>query len=261
MWRFTVASLIAAGAIAIHAFGQPIPAHSFEAAEIKVNNSGAEKSSGDLSNGRLTLRNLPLRWLIAEAWTMHPDDVEGPSWLDDVRVDTIAKAASPQTSDAELRLMLQTLLQDRMKLVAHAEQRDKSAWVLTVWTSRQGRNDQSNLKRSAMPEKPEDADCNRSTLRDSGVRLTCQHETMAEFAHELPQYAGGYVTSTVVDKTELQGVWDFSVEWTPQSQLENNGGLTLFAALQAQLGLQLAQRKVAVPVLVVDKIERTPEAN
>ena len=84
---------------------------------------------------------------------------------------------------------------------------------------------------------------------------------MAAFAHDLLQYADGYVTSTVVDKTAFQGAWDFSVDWTPMNQLENNGGLTLFAALQAQLDLQLAHRKVAVPVLVVDKIDRTPEAN
>lgn len=237
--------------VAFSAFGQT----SFEVADMKVNTSGGEKSSGDLSNGRLVFRNLPLRWLIAEAWTMNPDDVYGPSWLDDVRVDLVAKAPSPQTPDAVLRLMLQTLLKERMNLASHIEQRDKTVWALTVWKG------QAKLMPSAMPVKPEDADCSRSRTNDSSVRLTCRHETMAAFAHELPQYAGSYVDTTVVDRTSLDGAWDFRFEWTPLPQIESNGGLTLFAALEAQLGLQLAKKKLAVPVLVVESMERAPKEN
>lgn len=246
MWRFGIVWIVA-----FSVFGQT----SFEVADMKVNTSGGEKSSGDLSNGRLVFRNLPLRWLIAEAWTMHPDDVYGPSWLDDVRVDLVAKAPSPHTPDAELRVMLQTLLKDRMNLASHLEPRDKTVWVLTVWKG------QAKLTPSAMPVKPEDADCSRSRTPDSRMRLTCQHETMAAFAHELPQYAGGYVATTVVDRTKLGGAWDFQVEWTPLAQIESNGGLTLFAAIEAQLGLQLAREKLPVPVLVVDSMERAPKEN
>ncbi|HEX4135606.1 MAG TPA: TIGR03435 family protein [Bryobacteraceae bacterium] len=251
MSRFSLAFLLA-----LSAFGQSAqPGPSFEVAEIRVNASGLEKSSGNLSNGRLTLRNLPLRFLLAEAWTMNPDDISGPSWLDDVRVDAVAKAASPQTPDADLRLMLQTLLKDRMKLASHIERRQKSVWALAVWKRR------AKMTSSEMPAKPEDADCRRSGSGASNVRLTCKHETMAAFAHELPQYAGGYVTSTVVDQTSLNGAWDFTFEWTPMAQLESSGGLTLFAALQAQVGLQLERRKLPVPILVVDSMQRTPSEN
>lgn len=238
--------------VVFSAFAQQGP--SFEVADIKVNTSGAQKSSGDLANGRLTLRNLPLRWLISEAWTMHPDDIDGPSWLDDIRLDVIAKAPSPQTPDSELRRMLQTLLEDRMKLVSHVEPRRKTVWALTIWKG------ETKMMPSAMPEKPEDADCSRSRVGDR-VRLTCRHETMSGFAHELPQYAGEYVTTTVVDKTSLDGAWDFKVEWTPLAQIANDGGLTLFDALQSQLGLQIGRKKLPVPVLVVDSVERRPTAN
>jgi uncharacterized protein (TIGR03435 family) len=248
MWRLAIVWSIAVSAFAQNASGVP----SFEVADLKVNQSGADKSSGDLSNGRLLIRNLPLRILIAEAWTMNPDDVYGPSWLDDVRIDLVAKAASPQTPDAELRRMLQTLLEERMKLEAHIGQREKSVWGLTVWKGR------AKMAPSSMPAKPEEADCGRTPAGDARVRLTCRHETMAAFAHELPQYAGGYVTTTVVDQTSLDGAWDFKLEWTPLAQIETNGGLTLFAALQAQLGLELAKKKLAVPVLEVDSVERTP---
>lgn len=251
MWRSGIVCLIA-----LRAFAQIAhPGPSFEVADMKINTSGGDKSSGDLDNGRLVFRNLPLRWLISEAWLMHPDDVSGPSWLDDVRIDLIAKAPSPRTPDAELRQMLQALLRDRMKLVTHIEPREKSVWALSVWKG------QPKLARSEMPAKPEDADCSRSRAADASIRLTCRHETMAAFAHELPQHATGYVTTTVVDQTSLDGAWDFSVEWTPLAQIESNGGLTLFAALQAQLGLQLGKKKLPVPVLVVDSIERMPAGN
>jgi uncharacterized protein (TIGR03435 family) len=250
LWIFGVAGITIA---ALGQTGKPGP--SFDVAEMKLNTSGAEKSAGNLSNGRLTLRNLSLRLLISEAWTMNPDDIYGPSWLDDVRLDVVAKAASPQTPDAELRRMLQTLLRDRMQMAAHLERRAKPVWSLALWKGR------ANLAPSAPPARPEVADCRRSGIPSGGVRLVCRHETMAAFAHELPQYAGGYVVNTVVDETGLKGAWDFTFEWTPQAQLESSGGLTLFSALQAQLGLELKTKKLDIPVLVVESIARTPAEN
>lgn len=251
MWRSCIVSVFALNALA----QAPEPGPAFEVADLKVNLSGMENSSGSLSNGRLIFRNVALRVVISEAWMMSPDAVYGPPWLDDVRIDMAAKTASDRTPDSELRLMLQALLKDRMKLAAHIEQRRKSVWALAVWKGL------AKMTMSELPAKPEDADCSRSRMEGSRFRLVCRHETMEAFAHELPQYAGGYVTTTVVDRTGLRGAWDFTLEWTPMQQIENAGGLTLFAALQSQIGLELRNRKLAVPVLVVDSIERKPTEN
>lgn len=251
MWRFCLFLCLALNALGQSAQPDPV----FEVAELKVNHSETEKSSGSLQNGRLTFRNVALRVLIAEAWTMNPDDIYGPSWMDDVRIDMVAKARSPAATDSELRRMLQSLLRDRLKLMAHVEHREKSVWVLSVWKVR------TKMTPSDPPVKPEDADCRRSRTDDSRLRLVCRHETMGAFAHEVPQYAGGYIVTTVVDQTGLSGAWDFTLEWTPMQQIENSGGLTLFAALQSQIGLQLRTRKVAVPVLAVDSVQRTPTEN
>ena len=78
-------------------------AQTFDAAEIRLNQSTEERSSVNLANGVLTMRNVPLRVLLAEIYLMTPDDIVGPSWLSDVRVDIIAKAASHDASDADLR--------------------------------------------------------------------------------------------------------------------------------------------------------------
>jgi hypothetical protein len=86
-------------------FGQTVlPA--FDVANIRINNSGEERSNCDFKNGRLGCTNLQLRVLIARVWTMTPDD--------------------------ELRVMAQTLLKERMALVMDIEQREKSVWALSV---------------------------------------------------------------------------------------------------------------------------------
>lgn len=249
--RYRCAVLVA-GLLGRFAFGQVAqPPLSFEAAEIKLNISDSTESSGNLSNGRLYVRNIPVKLAIAEAWGITSDDVYGPSWLNDVHLDVIAKAPSAQTPDSDLRLMLQTLLRERMKMVAHIEQREQEVWALSVWKGN------PKMKPSELPAKPEDSDCQVGG-GPARVRLVCEHMTMAALARELPQDAGRYVDKRVVDLTGLQGAWDFTVEYTPMAQLETSGGLTLFAALQAQLGLQLESRKVAVPVVVIDSMDRTP---
>ncbi len=235
--------------LTLTAFAQTTPpTPSFEAAELKVNTSGETKSHCDLSNGRLYCQNLQLRFLIAEAWTMTTDDIVGPSWLDDVRVDIVAKAQSP---DGDVRAMAQTLLRDRMKLNAHVEQRDKSVYALELWKG------QPRLEKSTPPAKPEDADCNFATSTKPGMaRMICKHMTMAMFAHEISDEDARDVDMRVVDKTGLEGAWDFTIDFTPQGS--DTGGLNLFGAMQAQLGLQLESKHLPVPVLVVDSMEKSP---
>jgi uncharacterized protein (TIGR03435 family) len=248
MWRLCSLFIFAAAL-----FGQAtLPA--FDVAEIRINNSGDNRSHCDFQNGRVACTNLQLRVLIARAWTMTPNDVIGPSWLDDVRIDMLAKAANPKTSDGDLRMMAQRLLKERMALVAHIEQREKSVWTLSVWKG------EPKLTRSTMPEKREDSDCSFIS-GGPGLHLVCKHMTMAMFAHEISNNARDYADRRVLDKTGLGGAWDFRLHWTPFAQLEKNGGLTLFAALQAQLGLQMEDKKLPVPVVVVDSISRTPTEN
>jgi uncharacterized protein (TIGR03435 family) len=68
--------------------------------------------------------------------------------------------------------------------------------------------------------------------------------------------AKDYVDRPVVNSTGLTGTFHVRLQWIPQRLVDTNGGLTVFAALTKQLGLKLEQRKVPVPVLLVDHIER-----
>ncbi|HXE64890.1 MAG TPA: TIGR03435 family protein [Bryobacteraceae bacterium] len=238
--------------LTLAALAQSSP-RTFEAAEIRINNSGGSDSRGDIVDGRLFVRNIALRYLIAEAWSVTQAEVIGPSWLDDIRVDVVAKSASPTTSDGETREMLQNLLKERMRLVEHQEQRELPAWALTVWKG------QNKMKPSSMPTKPEDSSCTLSH-DNAGAHLACQHLTMALLALKLPNLASSDLNMRVVDMTGLGGAWEIALDWMPQPRADTEGGLTLFAALQAQAGLQLTSRKLPSPVLVVDSMKKTPES-
>jgi len=74
---------------------------------------------------------------------------------------------------------------------------------------------------------------------------------------------------TVVDKTELTGKFDITMEWTPDEfqsmQLPPDlpkppsadpAGPSIFSALQEQLGLRLESQKGPVEIFVIDHAEK-----
>jgi uncharacterized protein (TIGR03435 family) len=77
-----------------------------------------------------------------------------------------------------------------------------------------------------------------------------------------------YSTRVVVDQTDLQGRFDYHLEWTPapgelrsvlprpvsQDQSADLGP-SIFAALQEQLGLRLESTTGPTDVLVIDHVE------
>jgi uncharacterized protein (TIGR03435 family) len=67
--------------------------------------------------------------------------------------------------------------------------------------------------------------------------------------------ATGDVDRVVVDRTGLSGVFDIELHWTPL-QAADTAGVTLFAAIQEQLGLRLEPTTAKVDLLVVDHVER-----
>jgi uncharacterized protein (TIGR03435 family) len=71
----------------------------------------------------------------------------------------------------------------------------------------------------------------------------------------------------VSDETGLGGLYDFKLEWTPDSPVQPSpdepvsatGGPSIFTALTEQLGLRLESRRGPVPVYVIEKIEKPGE--
>ena len=91
-------------------------------------------------------------------------------------------------------------------------------------------------------------------LNAAGVDMA----TLAKFLSE------GQTGRPVVDMTGLQGKYDFHLEWAPDTNLNSPpadaDGLSIFTALQQELGLKLEARTEAADRLVVVRAE-LPSAN
>src|SRR5579862_7212446 len=82
---------------------------------------------GSFRNGTLTMGNVTLSECIQYAYQIVTADlISGPEWITsrEFRYDIIAKAP-PDTSEDTARLMLRSLLAERLKLMLHTEKRDK----------------------------------------------------------------------------------------------------------------------------------------
>jgi uncharacterized protein (TIGR03435 family) len=71
----------------------------------------------------------------------------------------------------------------------------------------------------------------------------------------LAGYLGNRLHQIVVDRTELRGDYNFTLEWAPDLT-QDTGTPGLPTALLEQLGLRLQSQKAPVRVLVIDHVER-----
>jgi uncharacterized protein (TIGR03435 family) len=247
-------------------FGQPAPAlPEFEVADIRVNNSGQAGIQGTiLAGGQISMRNIPIKELIVQAYRAG-DVAGGPSWLDSERFDLLAKAP-PNTPEDTLRLMLQTLLAERFKLAFHREQKITAVFALVA--ARGG----FKLEAAAGSGQPK---CGRGEGAEGLNHLVCTNFTMADLTAWLPtRIAPSYIDRPVVDLTGLKGAYDIKLDWVPRPSGGNTAtdgavpvasdvaaGATVFDALDKQLGLKLEERKLPMPIIVIDHIERAPSPN
>jgi uncharacterized protein (TIGR03435 family) len=195
-------------------------------------------SSGIKTNhGRLTATNVTLKRCIMGAYGLGPNQIAGgPDWLDTDRFDIEAKSDRPEDGDGELMARLQTLLAERFKLAVHCETRTISAYVLEV--ARNG-------------PKLEKAEGEQARTNSGRGLIDASTITMTRFAEVLSRQ----MALPVVDNTGLQGAFNLKLQWTP----EIDNGLSIFTAIQEQLGLRLQSRKTPVENLVVDRAEKPSE--
>jgi len=67
----------------------------------------------------------------------------------------------------------------------------------------------------------------------------------------------------VADLTGLSGTFDIDLRFTPPQLANLTGGqsTTIFEAVDRQLGLKLEARKIPMPSIIVDRVNRTPTPN
>jgi uncharacterized protein (TIGR03435 family) len=228
---------------------QTLPAlPQFEVASIKPIDPANPQKSVNLRGGELKATSYSLKNLIQAGWDVRSFQVlGGPVWLDSDRYNVDAKPAAPLeifTSEGmrQFRLMVQSLLVDRFKLELHPETREMRVYFLVV-----GRNG-SCLKRTAEAVGP------GTSMRDGKGRLTATQIDMRMLAHEL----GGELGVAVIDKTNLDGAFDITLEWNPDEDASGSSP-SIFTAIQEQLGLKLDVGRGPVEILRVDHAERPSE--
>lgn len=236
---------------------------SFDVATIKPSDSGATSMQGLTMNGRnFATRNSSLADLIGFAYEVQMKQIVGaPDWLEKDRYDI---AAVPDQEGApnvqQLRLMVQKLLASRFNLKFHHDQRELSAYVLTV-----GKNGQkltpTQLKGSlpgiGMRPGP------------TGLTMVLANARLADFTSFLQMLV---LDRPVVDRTGITGRFDCNVTFTPNESQFNghppklpqtetsDSAPNLFSAIQEQLGLKLDAQKTSVDVIAIDHVEK-PSAN
>ena len=216
--------------------------------------------------------NASLMELVWQAYVISRNRVVGgPAWLsapEPERFDVMAKMPDGATTQ-QVPEMLQTLLAERFKLVAHYEKREVSAYALTL-----GRGG-ARLKEAA-PEldTPEGEEPHATQGKNGRARYEFDSVTMKRFASLLSRY----MDRPVVDQTGLEGRYQAYYEIdlmaladralrsiTPNPDSASTDVVSdprdyIVSSLK-QLGLKLDSRMLPADVLVIDHIERTPTQN
>lgn len=216
--------------------------------------------------------NAPLERIILYAFGSRDYQLVGaPGWIRSERFDITAKYPAGH-SPAQVPSMVRALLEDRFKLKTHADKREGPIYALIL--ARADGKLGPDLKRP-------DVDCKAELAKQTGPRAITPgtpcfavqygegpdrliwggNRTMAQLAEMLSTPAG----RDVLDRTGLTGTFDVRLRWRPDAGLTTapdapDAGVSLFTAVQEQLGLKLESTRAPLEVLVIDSVERpTPD--
>ena len=189
--------------------------------------------------GRFRTLTATVKDMVAFAYSVPVFRVSGgPGWTATEAYDIEAKAAGP-ASNAEFKTMLQALLADRFQLALHRESKESSVYNLVVAKSG---------PKLAKAEKGLGVGMGKGRLNGRGA-------DMATLASVLSRN----LERTVIDRTGIGGYYDFKLTWTPDEAAATEPAISIFAALQDQLGLKLESARGPVEMIVIDRVERPTE--
>jgi uncharacterized protein (TIGR03435 family) len=258
----------------------PPAAPTFEVASVKPNQSGgAGMSVQILPGGRYMASNATLRALVQASYDFEFQDFQilgGGGWIDAEHFDIDARAGG-NPPPRQVSAMVRTLLADRFKLSLQRETRELPIYALV--SARSDGTLGSQIKPSSgqcasgpLPTGPAPASGRAelprcgigSPSRTTGGRMEAMGVTLDQLAKRL-QF---YVERVVVNRTGLAATFDLDLEFTgdarrpaspdvsPATDRPADAGVSLFTALQEQLGLKLEPQRGPVDVLVIVGAER-----
>ena len=238
------------------------------------------------------IEGVPLKMIVREAFRVEDDRIIGlPGWVNTSRYDIQAKVAPEDAPKLEkLKIdqrasMLLPLLEERFNLKYHHEMRELPSYALVI--AKGG----PKLKTSSVPDLPPTAPGDGPKAAGPGggpnsgpgpnprqgrfVRMMGPGHIEATGANLQPlmRILSQSLGRTVVDQTGLTGMYDYTLNWTPDNApppekgplppdvvMPDPNGPSLSTALEEQLGLKLESEKGKVDVIVIDHID-PPSAN
>ena len=204
--------------------------------------------TGHLDGDRYIWREATMTQLVAVAYNQQPPNVQGgPSWLDWDRFDIEAKT-SPTASKADIQLMLQSLLKQRFNLVVHMGGAPMPVYVLTAQPGKSKLKESDGTGDSGCKPQPLSGPLTPDVIPQ--VVLACRNGPMEQFVG----FLRGAISSPmvfrsgpapyvkpVIDSTGLTKSYDFDFKVTPFQLLPAPAGITVFDAVDKQLGLAPAR--------------------
>ncbi len=174
---------------------------------------------------------VPLKRAIARAYGVPENRVAGPDWLADTRYAITAIVADPK----DFQPMFQKELANQFHMLAHRETKVVPVFVLKA---------SSEPAKTASSSGPGTITTSGST--DGLNMINYPHATMSTFANTL----GDAVGRPVIDETGMDGTYDITLRW----KFGSNSALQ--TAVKQQLGLELADERRAVDLVIIDHIEK-----
>src|SRR5580658_1937427 len=259
------------------------PRASFDVASIKPNHSGTGLFRMRAEPGMLVADGATVKFLVQFAYRVNDSQVSGgPGWIDSEHYEIEAKRddssadARPKLSRDEegqqLRLMVQSLLADRFKLVLHHETKELPIYAMVVAKNGPKLHESPSAPDDEAPPgppTPNGPQARHSFRMNGGNELSVISQSLDKFADLLAHQLG----RPVVNQTGLNGNYDFTLKWTPDERRgqmpggppgdaappADANGPSIFTALQEQLGLKLESQKGPVDTIVIDHEEKPSE--
>jgi uncharacterized protein (TIGR03435 family) len=262
----------------------PAPAYEFETASIKPTNSDQVSFRPGFTADGYRARTV-VKYLIQQAFDVQDYGLSGVSdWLKSEEYDVEAKMdqsvadALSKLPPTQLKLareqMLQSLLTERFNLKIHRETKDAPVYFLTIGKNGPKLQDAKTRRDTVF----QNAD---GTLAPGHIQLgpepggggVYQARAFSFSTKSFGDWLAMEVHRPVLDKTALTGIYDFTLEWMPDTNastptpdpqsavtLPGAPAASIFTALQQQLGLKLEPGKGPIEVIVIDHVER-PSGN
>ena len=243
------------GPAAAIALAATLPPYDVSTVKQNISDDGSYGTGIHSNNDSFTALNATLQKIIELAYDVNEDQIFGLSGpVNSARFDIKAKVVPPnggpmpKLTNAQLAAMIIPLLADRFHLTVHLETKTLPVYELVV--ARGGPKFQ--LSQTEAP--------GSSGLGMGGAfrSLDIKGGTMADLATLLCDQAH----RKVIDKTGLTGRADISLKWSDDVAAQQGRAdvISIFTAVEEQLGLKLQSSKGPVETLVIDHVEM-PSAN